>query len=133
MFGRSTCEKRLYFSTVEAKNNDGVGAARWNSETGKITVVLFWFLRKHDNQYYKHCCERHCFIFFLVPGSCSQAGMTFPTAWKTYSLGLVGVEAGDGHCFGTSPWSTGHGRWSLLPKVFTETSVHCWRNEEKNK
>lgn len=59
--------------------------------------------------------------------------ITFLTDWETCSLGLVGVEAGDGHNFGAAPWSTGHSRCGLLPKVSAETSVHCWRKEERNK
>lgn len=62
---------------------------------------------------------------------CMQSCVVSVTISTLYSLGLVGVEAGNGHNFGAAPWSTGHSRWGLLPKVFTETSVHCRSNEQK--
>lgn len=50
---------------------------------------------------------------------------------RQHLLGLVGVEAGDGHDLGGTPRGGGQGGQSLPAKVFTEAFVHCWRNVAK--
>ena len=48
------------------------------------------------------------------------------SGWR-HSLGLVGVEAGDGHDFGGAPRGAGQGRGGLLPELSARTSVRRWR------
>lgn len=55
---------------------------------------------------------------------------SFGNKVESNSLGLVGIEAGDGYNLGSPPWSAGHRGWALLPKVFAETSVHCAREKK---
>lgn len=61
--------------------------------------------------------------------SCLQYGATTHTqGGRRHLLGLVGVEAGDGHDLGGTPRGGGLGGQRLPAKVFTEAFVHCWRN-----
>lgn len=50
---------------------------------------------------------------------------------RRHLLGLVGVQAGDGHDLGAAPRGGGLRGQSLPAKVFAEAFVHCWRNVVK--